>query len=454
MADERGSQRTGLQELAWWEIFPWLSLIRCVRLALAPRMLFLAAVGLVATAVGWRVLGIVFPESSALLAQHVVPATPDELQSLSAALNQDDVNSTWPWLTQEQRMPQLALEHGSSYPLLRPLLISGEYLSRPFRALFRADIGVAAFFYALLCALWALTIWSIIGGAITRIAALELARESRLGLVGGLRFAITKWPAYFFGPLVPMLGVVLLVILGCLAGLLMRSDLIAVVIGIGWPIMLAICFGVAILLIGLAFGWPLMWPTISAEGTDSFDALSRSYSYLFQRPLHYLFYALVAGFFGLLAACVVLLIAQLTVHLGFWAISWGTGLQRVGELKAAILLPGEQAGMLSTAGYVLAFWTGAVMLVATAFLYSYFWTAATGIYFLLRQNLDGMEPDEVALGETSDDPSYGLPPLAADELGVPRVVDPPPPAPPPLNPAPPPTSSPPTPEMPGDSPAI
>ena len=51
----------------------------------------------------------------------------------------------------------------------------------------------------------------------------------------------------------------------------------------------------ALLLLGLLFGWPLMWGTISTEGTDSFDALSRSYAYLFQRPLHYLFYALVAA---------------------------------------------------------------------------------------------------------------------------------------------------------------
>ncbi len=289
----------------------------------------------------------------------------------------------------------------------------------------------------------------------TRIAALELARESRLGLVAGLRFAVGKWPSYFFAPLVPMLGVVLLVVLGLIAGLLMRSDFLAVVVGIGWPLMLAVCFGVAILLIGLAFGWPLMWPTISAEGTDSFDALSRSYSYLYQRPLHYLFYALVAGFFGLLTAAVVLLFAQWTIGLGYWAASWGTGVSRLAELHNSALSPGEQTGMLSTAGYVFAFWTGAVMLVATSFLYSYFWTAASGIYFLLRQNLDGMEPDEVALSETNEDPSYGLPPLAPDELGVPRIVDPPSPAPiPPLSTPPlPPTSLPPVTEKPREPPA-
>jgi hypothetical protein len=448
MADERGSQATSLREIVWWEIFPWLSLVRTVRLALAPRMLCLAAVGLLLTAVGWRILGSIFPESAAALAAPGLAVSPIGLAPATIPPEPLELRTNWPWQSQIGDAGYSAFNR-FDWPL-RPLLVSGEYLSRPFRGLFRADVGAAAFCYAALCALWALAIWSVIGGAITRIAALELARESRLGLVAGLRFAVSKWPSYFCAPLVPMLGVVLLFVLGLIAGLLMRSDFLAVVVGIGWPLMLAVCFGVAILLIGLAFGWPLMWPTISAEGTDSFDALSRSYSYLYQRPLHYLFYALVAGFFGLLTAAVVLLFAQWTIGLSYWAASWGTGVSRLAELHNAALSPGEQTGMLSTAGYVFAFWTGAVMLVATSFLYSYFWTAASGIYFLLRQNLDGMEPDEVSLNETNDDPSYGLPPLAPDELGVPRIVDPPSPAPiPPLSTSP----LPPNAEKPGEPPA-
>ena len=51
----------------------------------------------------------------------------------------------------------------------------------------------------------------------------------------------------------------------------------------------------AVLLVGLFFGFPLMWATISAEGTDAFDALSRSYAYTYQRPLLYALYSIAAG---------------------------------------------------------------------------------------------------------------------------------------------------------------
>ena len=66
-----------------------------------------------------------------------------------------------------------------------------------------------------------------------------------------------------------------------------------------------------------------MWPTISVEGTDSFDALSRSYSYTFHRPIAYLFYVIVAGVIGLLAGYVVYYFVEWTTELAFWSASWG-----------------------------------------------------------------------------------------------------------------------------------
>src|SRR5207237_2001584 len=134
----------------------------------------------------------------------------------------------------------------------------------------------------------------VIAGAITRIAALALARESRVGLVEGLRFGAVKWPQYFLAALLPILGVVVLgFLVGAVYGLVMRMAFGVLIMSIFWPLLLVASLVMAILLLGLLFGWALMWPTISVEGTDSFDALSRSYSYTFQRPIQYLFYVIV-----------------------------------------------------------------------------------------------------------------------------------------------------------------
>ena len=85
--------------------------------------------------------------------------------------------------------------------------------------------------------------------------------------------------------------------------------------------------------------------------------------------------------------------------------------------------PDEQTASwsLRTGHDVLGFWTGCIRLLGTAYIYSYFWTAASAIYFLLRQSVDGTEPDEVAVER--DEETFGLPPLKPDASGVPQVVE-------------------------------
>src|SRR5262249_32373096 len=75
----------------------------------------------------------------------------------------------------------------------------------------------------------------------------------------------------------------------------------------------------AVVLVGLV-GWPLMYTTISAEGSDSFDAISRSYSYVYQAPWHYLGYTLVALVYGAVLIFFVGLIGSLMVYMGKWAV--------------------------------------------------------------------------------------------------------------------------------------
>ena len=122
-----------------------------------------------------------------------------------------------------------------------------------------------------------------------------------------MRWARTKWLAYFSSPLLPMLGVALAVLPIVVLGLLMMiANFLAVLAALFlWPLALVAGFVMAILLAGVLLGWPLMWATISVEGTDSFDALNRTYAYVFQRPIRYFFYVIVAALIGWLGWFVV-----------------------------------------------------------------------------------------------------------------------------------------------------
>ena len=279
-----------------------------MRLAFAPRMLILAALGLAATSAGWRVIGDIFSGSDQPVLQELIAA-----------------NSIWPSSSCPTPAGGQRQRAGSRHQCRQRTL---EHSQRPVPQSVRSgqvERTVALFTYLLLCGLWAVIVWSLFGGAITRIAALWFAREDRLS------FRRARWAGAFASGRPISAGRCFRWLACCWPssrwpiGPAIEARMGVLVVGIIWPIVLLCGLFLAILLVGLLFGWPLMWPTISAEGTDSFDALSRSYSYTYQRPVHYLFYAAVAGILGMLAWIVVIIFANGVITYSYWAASWGSG---------------------------------------------------------------------------------------------------------------------------------
>ena len=194
-------------------------------------------------------------------------------------------------------------------------------------------MGVARTAYLLLAGLWAIAVWALFGGAISRIAAVQLAADERIGWGAALRFCPLEVALLFRRPAVAAAGRRLgrdsgghpgTAACGATCGVSLASLI--------WPLALLAGLVMALLLLGLGFGWPLMWATISTEGTDSFDALSRTYAYVFQRPLRYLFYVLVAGVIGWLGWLLVETFAGAVIWLSFWAAGWGSGAPRIDQI--------------------------------------------------------------------------------------------------------------------------
>jgi hypothetical protein len=405
-----------LRHIAWREVFPWLHLVRAVGLAMRVRLLCLATLAVFLTIAGWAGVAYLFSGS-------------DD----PAVVQWREAYGSCPWkaVPQNDPIPRNALasplvfpNDTFSPPTLGQFPQSPYYdawwqLSAPFRQLFSQDLTYVSLAFVVLCGLWVTIVGAFFGGAITRIATMQIAREEQISLRPALKHARQKFLAYFSAPLLPLVGVLLVTVPTALLGLLMRSDVGLLLAGLVWPLVLVGGLLMGIFLLGLFFGWPLMWGAISTEGSDSFDALSRSYSYVYQRPYHYLFYALVATFLGLLGGLVAYYFASAVIHLTLWAASWGTGTPRSVALYQAL----HGAGSFGTVGgwgvQLIGFWTGLVKLVAIGFVYSYFWTASTAIYLLLRYQVDGTELDEVFLEEGNA--THGLPTLATDSAGVPVV---------------------------------
>lgn len=438
MVDE---EKGTLRVVAWLEIFPWLTIFRTFRLAIGIRVLLLAAVAVFLTVLSWALLGWVFSSSDSLprlipqesrcpwlALANLVPDRPALLapglepgvQTMSPRPGSETPSAAeTPWaaaMRSDERMRQAPAETRD------PDAGVWGQLSRPFRELFGLKVTLVDSVYLVLCGLTTLAIWAFFGGAITRIVAVRLASDERISLMVSLRYACSKWGAYFAAPLFPLIGVLLAALPIVVLGVLLKFGTGVFVAALLWPLALLGGLLMAILLLGLLFGWPLMWATISVEGTDSFDALSRAYAYVFQRPLHYLFYALVALFLGSLGWLLVSNFAAGVVGTTYWAASWGSNADRL----ALVILHDENLGTVSSTGAViLLFWVSCVKMLAVAFLSTFFWAASTAVYFLLRRDVDATEMDEVFL-EEEDEQTYGLPPMTTDAQGAPVISDEPP----------------------------
>ena len=77
-----------------------------------------------------------------------------------------------------------------------------------------------------------------------------------------------------------------------------------------------------------------MWGALSADREgDAFDAFSRSFSYVYGRPLNYLFYDIVAALLGALGYAAAQVFIDVVYEFGFWAVSWGAGGERIKEIR-------------------------------------------------------------------------------------------------------------------------
>ena len=71
-----------------------------------------------------------------------------------------------------------------------------------------------------------------------------------------------------------------------------------ILVGLLFFLALAASLVMTLLVLGTVGGFDLMYPTIAVEGSDSFDAISRSFSYVYARPWRMLWYTAVAVIYG------------------------------------------------------------------------------------------------------------------------------------------------------------
>jgi len=395
-----------IQAINWRQCFSFQEILRSFRMAIHPTKLLLCLLALLATAWGaWAV-------------DQIPGVGQTNVAVIGAAdLNLDGRISLWDnfhhvltktlWGT--WALPYVGDKNWDDFFtfLMTPVSAAKELV------LLAVAYWEEAPWFALLNTIIGLGIWAFIGGAVTRMAAVRIAREENLPLKRALAFSCRKWPSIVSSPLIPF-GVLVLVAVG--VGLVTGLALMIPYVG---EVVVSLLFGLtfmmglvmALIFVGGAFSVGLQWPTIAAEGSDAFDAISRSVAYISSRPWRYLFYTVFGAVYGCLTFIFVKFVAFLTLRLTHEAVStftWNDKLSRIWAVPT-MADPWPVAGgepWASTdvfATVVISIFVWIVLGFMVSYLISFFFSSQTVIYFLLRKIVDATDMEEVYVEESEEE---------------------------------------------------
>ncbi len=387
MPNDRGPTGGIVHEIRWSDALPWWILFRAAGAAFSPTVIILAGLGAAAIWAGGSVADRLGFESIAM----PLPAGARAADSLALAAPDGGLTSAVdPLRPSSSTLPLI-----DALVTRLPASVSAglHLLATPFRPTATlAEVAAAAARIG-----WFVLVWAIFGTAISRTVALKLAGEEPPGPIGAILYGSQKWPPALNSVLFVLVGIAALSIPGALLGLAMRTEWgLAFAAGV-WPLVLLGAVVLAILAIGVAAGWPLMVAAVGVERGDSFQAISTAFSYLYQRPLHYAFYLLVAGLVAIPSLAVAGLFADATTSLAMWAASFGMGHDRTQTVLDGLSGGGPLAE--TWALQALRFWGRGVANLLGSFGFGYFWAIATAAYLVLRQDVDGTMLDEIVLEE-------------------------------------------------------
>lgn len=245
----------------------------------------------------------------------------------------------------------------------------------------------AAHTVALLAAIW-------FALAIARTTTARLATSGRSSTAASLKFATLRLKSLFIPALAPLLFAAALGATGAVSKFASGSGVLAAVAA---PIS-ALLFFVFVALAALTtVAFPLATVAVAAEKSDGFDALARGVSYATRRPLHLIFYAVLAA-----------LLTAVGAGLVGWAAETARGLY-VGAFGG-------------DGGAWVEFWNLALFSLPASYCGVSAVVYTSAIYLALRRSVDGTPFDAFA-ADGSERKARRLRPILQDAQGAPVFAD-------------------------------
>lgn len=416
----------------WREVFPWTALTRAFTVAVSIPVLLLASFGVGLTVSGWAIAeSLLVPEQLTLAP---AGATTDEMESVS---NQGDTfaedtalqnAAETPFVDGSEQIPEttVAVQPPGHFAPAMGSIADGDTRSVFERLLVGEGLMLVADLHDMLLGgdreldaktsyaiciidfVWLLIVWGFFGAMITRIAVIRIGRGEKIGLKEAMADVRKKYISYVMSPVFVLVSCFVLSLPIVLISLLLNFDIGVLLASVLWIVAIVASVGVAVLLTGFFFGWPLMWPTISAEEDgDVYEATSRTFAYTFQAPIQYLFYVSISLAIWVPSVMLVQNFTSLAEQVVFSGMNVAADEGQLIQdyLTGKVSLDGQSQIFIMGANIISGLhWFAHLM--ADAFCVGFFFASFSGIYLLLRRFVDHTPLDEVFV--IDDRTKYGL----------------------------------------------
>ena len=248
------------------------------------------------------------------------------------------------------------------------------------------------------------------GGAICRSAALEFSGGQKPGIGEMLRFSFSNFHNFLTAPVLAFGMTVFfglfIFLLGLIGNLPWAGELIVAILL--W-VALACSLLTVFLLVGTVASGALMFPVIAYECSDGFDAISRSFTYVFTKPWPMLCYMSIATFYGTVSYLVVRFLVFLVLIVTYNLLDLGLFVKVADVEKLTVIWPKPEflsligSGVIEPSNILLDFSSFIIqvtvfLVVATvlAFVISFCFCANTIIYSLMRKNVEHTPIDTIS----------------------------------------------------------
>jgi hypothetical protein len=222
-----------------------------------------------------------------------------------------------------------------------------------------------------------------------------------------LRAELSKrFTSFFTAPLAPLGIIIFIGLFIFLLGLIGNIPIVGELI-MGICMLLALIAGalIAVVLIGAVAGFNLMFPSVAYDGSDCFDAISRSFSYVYTKPWQMLFYSAIATVYGAICYIFVRFFAFLLFSVTHCFLKLGV----LGDnSKLAEIWPGSSfTRLVGPLDLSAANWSQSVAILliylcllvvigfVVSFIISFYFSANTIIYSLMRNKVDDTALEDI-----------------------------------------------------------